>query len=537
MRTKVFWSFKSKLLEASTMQQSYKLKASPLSEKYLLELKFPGNGDNIADADRLRQALETQIGCPVSIPLELLREIPAKLRQNDWKVTVTIGYYWPPGWGLERLAAELVELGPGSDRLGPFGLAVDLGSTTVGGYLWDLGSGKLLAADGVTNAQTRLGEDILTRIHYAATPQGLAELQQLASMSINRIIDLVTKQANIVPHDITAGVISGNTTMVHLLLGLPTANICRNPYVPVVNAPGFFPAAMIGLDLHPRALVYLLPSVGSYVGGDILAGILASGMHRQKEISLLADIGTNGEIVLGNREWLVVAAGAAGPALEGGVVACGMRAEPGAVCQVRIDADTGKVTYRTIGDVPARGICGSGLVDAIAQALLAGIINQRGELREPLTSLVVVPAEESATGQPIELTPVDIQRLLRTKAAVNAIIATLLESVGCTFADLKYFYAAGAFGDHLDIESAITLGLYPDLPRENIIRLGNSSGTGASLVLTDINKAQELEEIARRVTYLEMNNSLQFMAHFTAGLFFPHTDLDLFPTVKARLKH
>lgn len=520
------------------MKQSHKLKASPLSEKYLLELKFPGNGDNIADADRLRQTLGTQIGCPVSIPLELLREIPAKLRQNDWKVTATVCYYWPPGWGLERLAAELVELGPYSDRLGPFGLAVDLGSTTVGGYLWDLGSGKLLAADGVVNAQTRLGEDILTRIHYADTPQGLAELQQAAVTSINMVIDLVTKQANIEPQDITAGVISGNTTMVHLLLSLPPANICRSPYVPVVNASEFFPAAMIGLDLHPRALVYLLPSVGSYVGGDILAGILASGMHRQKEIGLLADIGTNGEMVLGNREWLVVAAGAAGPALEGGVVACGMRAEPGAVCQVRIDAATGKVSYRTIEDIPARGICGSGIVDAIAQALLAGIVNKRGQLREPLTSLMVVPPEESATGQPIEITAVDIQRLLRTKAAANAIMATLLESVGCTFADLEYFYAAGAFGEHLDIESAIILGLYPDLPREDIICLGNSSSTGASLVLTDINKGQELlEEIARRVTYLEMNDSLQFMAHFTAGMFFPHTDLDLFPTVKARLKY
>lgn len=389
----------------------------------------------------------------------------------------------------------------------------------------------------MVNAQTRLGEDILTRIYYGATPQGLAELQQAAVTSINRIIDLVTKQANIEPRDIIAAVISGNTTMVHLLLGLPPTNICQSPYVPAVNAPGFFPAATIGLDLHPRALFYLLPSVGSYVGGDILAGILASGMHRQEEISLLADIGTNGEMVLGNREWLVVAAGAAGPALEGGVVACGMRAEPGAVCQVRIDADTGKVNYRTIGEVRARGICGSGIVDAIAQALLAGIVDRRGQLREPLTSLVIVPPEESATGQPIEITAVDIQRLLRTKAAVNAIMATLLESVGCAFADLKYFYAAGAFGEHLDIESAITLGLYPDLPREDIIRLGNSSGTGASLVLTDINKGQELEEITRRVTYLEMNNNLQFMAHFTAGLFFPHTDLDLFPTVKARLKY
>lgn len=518
------------------MMQHGKLKRKALSEKYRLELKAPASGDNVADVDRFRQALEKQTGCPVSIPVELLKEVPAILRQNGWAVTTTVAYSWPPGWGLERLAAEVVEVGPASNLSGPFGLAVDLGSTTVGGYLWDLSSERLLAADGVVNAQTKIGEDILTRIHYGATPQGLVELQQAAVASINELIALVTRRAGIRPQDITAGVISGNTTMIHLLLGLSPTNICRSPYVPVINAPGFISATRVGLGIHPHSLVYILPSVGSYVGGDILSGILASGMHRRAEIGLLADIGTNGEMVLGNREWLVAAAGAAGPALEGGVVACGMRAEPGAVYKVRIDSHTGMVTYRTIEDKPARGICGSGVVDAVAQGLLAGIISRQGEFRKPLSSLIIVPAEESATGKPIELTTKDIQRLLRTKAAANAIMFTLFESVGCSVADLTYFYAAGAFGEHLDIESAVTIGLYPDLPRENIIRLGNSSGTGASLILNDISKAQELEEIATRITYVEMNDNPRFMAHFSAGLFFPHTDLDLFPSVKSRLQ-
>lgn len=518
------------------MVERYKFKGRALTEKFQLELKPPGSGDNIADTDRLRQALERRSSCPVGIPLDLLKEFPTRLRQQEWKVTVTVGYYWPPGWGLKGLTARLVEVEPGFDYSGPFGVAVDLGSTTVAGYLWDLGVGRLVTAYSTFNAQVKVGEDILTRIHHAATSQGLRELQEDAVASINRVIALLARQANIRPHAITAGVISGNTTMVHLLLGLPPTNICRSPYVPVVNAPGFIAAEQIGLYIHPQAVVYFLPGVGSYVGGDILAGILASGMHRQEHIGLLADIGTNGEMVLGNREWLVAAAGAAGPALEGGVISCGMRAEPGAVYKVHIDSQTGKITYQTIGSEPARGICGSGVVDAIAQGLLAGIITQRGELRAPLASLVVVPAEESATRKPIELTTTDIQRFLRTKAAANAIMFTLLESVGCTLKDVKYFYAAGAFGEHLDVESAVVVGLYPDLPRENIISLGNSSLMGASLILTDLRKGQEVEEIARRVTYVEMNNSPRFMSHFTAGLFFPHTDLHLFPSVQDRLK-
>ena len=278
--------------------------------------------------------------------------------------------------------------------------------------------------------------------------------------------------------------------------------------------------------------------MGSYVGGDVIAGILVSAMHKRQEVSLLVDIGTNGEIILGNSDWLVACAGAAGPALEGGVVASGMRAEQGAVDKVCINQN-GVVDYHVIGGgqrrCEAAGICGSGLVDCLAELLLAGIIDRSGRFVDGRQSLIVVPASESVNGKDIVITQTDIDNIMRTKGAVNAAVEVLLESVGCAMEDVRHFFAAGAFGKHLDIESAVTIGLYPDLPREKMIQLGNSSLEGARQALLSADKLQEAEEITSKITYFELNANQSFMNKFVGCKFFPHTNLEYYPTVRARL--
>jgi len=304
----------------------------------------------------------------------------------------------------------------------------------------------------------------------------------------------------------------------------------------VVNDPGIIIADQLGLKVLKKAPVYIFPSVGSYLGGDIVAGVLASGMHKRDELALLVDIGTNGEIVMGNAHWLVACAGAAGPALEGGVAASGMRAEQGAISEIQIEQHTGKVQYHTIGGREPMGICGSGLVDGIAEMFLAGLIDRSGRFREGRDYLVVVPSRQSGTGKDIVISQQDISNLMRTKGAVNAALELLLESVGCGLNDLERFYAAGAFGHHLDFESAVTLGLYPDLPRERMVKIGNSSGEGARLALMSRKCIEEARHIAANITYFELNANQEFMNKFVSSKFIPHTNMDFYPSVKKRLR-
>ncbi|MCG8402580.1 MAG: ASKHA domain-containing protein, partial [Firmicutes bacterium] len=416
-----------------------------------------------------------------------------------------------------------------------YGLAVDLGTTTVVGYLVDLCSGKILGTAADYNGQIGCGEDILTRIHAAGDTGGGKQLQQAVVKTLNGIIARLAAGEQIEARKISAVTVGANTTMVHLLLGLDPSRICRAPYIPLVNQISGVRAAEIGLAVNPEAPLYCLPGVGSYVGGDIIGGILVSGMHRKPEVALFVDIGTNGEMVLGNSDWLAACAGAAGPALEGGVARHGMRAEPGAVYRVRIDPANGGVDYKTVNGQKAVGICGSGLVDCLAELFLAGIIDQAGKFWDGREEFVVVPASESATGGDIAFTQTDINNIMRTKGAVNAALEFLMESVGCGMDDLDAFYAAGAFGQFLDLESAITIGLYPDLPREKMVRLGNSSGEGARLALISKQCRREAREILRSITYLELVASDVFMNKFAGSKFLPHTNLDYYPTVKQKL--
>jgi uncharacterized 2Fe-2S/4Fe-4S cluster protein (DUF4445 family) len=294
--------------------------------------------------------------------------------------------------------------------------------------------------------------------------------------------------------------------------------------------------------MHPRGPVYLFPNVGSYLGGDILAGIQFSRLHGQETLALLVDVGTNAEVVLGNSQWLLGCAGAAGPALEGGVAAMGMTAGPGAIEQVRIDPRTRELRFQQIGGGLPAGICGSGLIDLVAEMFLAGLIDIRGKFNRQVKTAHwveldgqpayrLVPAARTRNGRPIVFTQIDLDILLRSKAAMYTILTTLVQSVGHELDEVEQFFIAGAFGNHIDPEKAIAIGLLPDLPRERFVPLGNASLKGAAELLLDYRKQEEVRRIAGALTYLEMNVNQDFMNRFSAARFLPHTDLSLFPSV------
>lgn len=497
-----------------------------LSKKLYVELSPPRLGDNRADVERLLAALPADSGA-VSVPLNVMRRTSGILRESDWRVTVTLGR---TGGGWRLLALE-----PGDTTGRQYGLAVDAGTTAIAAAIVDLVSGKTMAAAAGENMQTPAGEDILTRI-LAAEEAGLAELQVLLLESINRIAEEAASDAGVSLTEVTSVAVGANTAVIHFFLGLDPSRICREPYIPVVNNPGFLRAGDLWLAVHPEAVVYCLPGVGSYVGGDAAAGILVSGMCRENETALFMDIGTNGEMVIGNRDWLVAAAGAAGPALESGVVRQGMRAGPGAVEHVCIDPRTKAVEYRIMDGGRAKGLCGSAVVDALAGMLTAGIIDRAGRFRDGREAFVIVPASETESGADIVISQQDIKSFLKTKGAVNAAMETLLAAVGVEPAEIGRFYAAGAFGENLDVEAAVTIGLYPDLARERIGLLGNTSLEGARRALVSEEARRELEEICRRVTYFELNVNADFMNRFAGSRFFPHTDISLYPSVEKKLK-
>ncbi|MHB8156371.1 MAG: ASKHA domain-containing protein [Desulfocucumaceae bacterium] len=499
----------------------------PISKKFFIELPKPGLSDNCADVDRVRQELVKLVG-PVSVEIDLMSSISSILRASDWSVTATVG--------VSDLGWKLVGLEGGDTTARHFGLAIDIGTTTVVVYLIDMRTGAVMDVGADYNGQIQYGEDILTRIFSARESGGTEKLQRAVIDSLNGITKRLALKGNIdLEREISAVSIGANTTMVHLLLGLDPGNICVAPYIPVVNSPGIAEAGSLGLAANKKAPVFIFPSIGSYLGGDVIAGVLASEMYKNDELALLVDIGTNGEIVLGNSQWMVACAGAAGPALEGGVAASGMRAEPGAIYEIKINHLTGGVESRTIGEEAPRGICGSGLVDGIADLFLAGLIDRSGRFRDGREHFVVVPSDQSGTGRNIVISQVDISNFMRTKGAVNAAVELLIESVGCDLKDIEKFYAAGAFGHHLDIESAVTLGLYPDLPRPRMVKVGNSSGEGARMALMSLKCRQDAADIAKNITYFELNSNQEFMNKFVSSKFIPHTNMDYFPTVKKRL--
>ncbi len=495
----------------------------------------PSLEDNTADVDRLLKAIKKSMGTSsVTAGFSLLKQIPRRLRECDFSVRAIL-YKSHDTW-------QLIDIQP-AQSTGIYGLALDLGTSTVVIRLMDLSTSKIMEETNFHNPQIEIGPDVLSRIHFAATKGGLEKLQSLLIEALNREINRLTETHAIAPESIAGISAAGNTAMTHLFLGLDPYWIIREPYIPVVNGLQLLRASDLGICVHPQAPVLVFPNVGSYFGGDLIAGILSSGIAEGEDISLLVDVGTNAEVVIGNRDWLMACAGAAGPALEGGVAGMGMMAGPGVIDRVAIDPETGRFDINVIGHQPPVGICGSGLIDLVAQLFLAGAIDMRGKfvparcgprlaVRDGVPHLIIVSSTHSGTGEHLTLSQPDIDALIRSKAAMYTILTTISNTVNVPFREIHRFYVAGTFGAYINPGSAVTLGMIPDLPLDTYVPLGNTSIEGASRALVSARSRDRISEIRDMITYLELNVNQEFMNLFSAAKFIPHTDRSLFPSVK-----
>lgn len=502
----------------------------PLAESFRVEMEAPSLDDNLADLERLRCAL----GRPeVTIALPALRSLPAVLRSSGWKVSATV---------VRAGKEEIIEVRPDGD-VKDIGAAIDIGTTTVALELVDLRTGQVLAQASDYNRQMVAGEDVLARIAYAEE-KGPERLQELIIGTINRLVERlcsVDGQGNVRFHadDIKAVSVGANPAMAILLLGLDPKHIRYEPYIPAFHESPMVRAAEIGLRAHSRAPVYCIPGRAAYVGGDVTADVLLSGMHLRDELSLLIDVGTNGEVVLGNREWMVTCSTSAGPAFEGGEVSCGMRAMNGAIDSVTIS--NGELKVSTIGSREPVGICGSGLIDLVAQMFQGGWIDRKGRFVSDVSERIrnidgVVSALVHSGEADILINEDDIANILRTKAAMYAGCAVLLNSVDLTFDDVDRAYIAGGFGSHINVANAQLIGLLPDVPRERFEFIGNGSLGGARTCLLSSDARKAARSIFDSMTYLDLSSSSMFFDQYSSALFLPHTDLDQFPSVKERLK-
>lgn len=512
----------------------------PSVRKYYVELEPPTLTNPSPDLSRLLWGIQKR-GGPVAekmyAPLEMLREIPAMLRHSDWKVTGTIALV-PGGYRLIDLQENDT-----SKRL--YGAAIDLGSTTVVVYLWDLVAGNVVGIASNYNKQISCGEDILARVNFARK-NGLSKLQALAAESINTALTTASDTAGIDRDDIYEVVVAGNTVMTHMLLGIDPAYIIAAPYVPVVRRALSVAAKRLGIACNPNGGVFAFPAVSDFIGGDIIADILSCGMSEREEVSLLIDIGTNFEVVLGNREWMFSCAGAAGPALEGGEVLFGMRANPGAIDKITIEPETLKPVFSTINGIKPRGMTGSGLIDLLAELLVTCVIDRNGRINTGINNprirkathfpeFVVVWAQDTGIGKDIVITENDIKNLIMSKASVHAACVTLMKEAGVSRHDIATIYFAGAFGNYLNIKNATTIGLIPEIPYDHIKNIGNGAVTGANIALINRRKRKTLDEIALKIAYIELNAEPAFMDEYTSSTFLPHTDLSLFPQVQKML--
>lgn len=508
-----------------------------LSEKIFLQLNMPTEDQNLGDRERIVLALQMLGYEPVSIPLPVLRKLYPLCRDCGYDITVS----------LVRRETDWVvtDVEPGDRTQQHYGLAVDYGSTTIIMQLADLCSGEVLAQAKCVNAQAQYGRDILTRITYAMEkPTHAEDLQRATAESFNALLAELTAQSGVDAAQCPVMVISGNTTMVHFLLQLDAWTVFAAPYAPVTTAPGWLWGRELGLEFD--GLVYFIPAASNYVGGDIVSGLLTLDLHKQEEPCLFFDIGTNGELVLGNRDWMLAGAGAAGPALEGDVSRFGMRAAEGAIDHIYIEGSDCR--YTTIGGTKPRGICGSGIIDLMAQMRLNGWINIAGKLQPEATERVIwladegqyaavyATAAESATGEALFFAQTDIEQYIEAKAAAYTMIECLLESAGCRPEDLAHVYLSGAFTAHSDLESAITIGVFPDLPRERYTALQNTSLDGARLTLLDRDKPAKATALAESIYCVQFASIPDFLMRMYGAKFIPHTDMTRYPTIAEKIE-
>ncbi|MBL0715145.1 MAG: DUF4445 domain-containing protein [Desulfosarcina sp.] len=507
----------------------------PMLKEIPLVLDPPTLEDAVSDLDRLKRGLKKE-NCDIerlNVGLPVMRQLAAALRTESWKMTVSVIQ--------RRCSNEILEVRPGNGAAPSLGLAIDVGTTSIVVYLVDMADGTIVAAASGHNRQAACGDDVINRM-VCAEKHGVRNLSRMALATINNLIDEALASAGAESGQVKNVVISGNTTMAHLLLEIEPRYIRRAPYIPTVTEFPILKAGDIGLTANPIAAVFIMPGPASYVGGDIVSGLLYTGLHRDDRLTLFIDVGTNGEIVLGNQDWMMTAACSAGPAFEGGGIRWGMRAEEGAIEKLTIDPGTLVPDIATVGDQPPRGICGSGMIDLIAELLEADIIDRSGHFHtdrdhpriktvndEP--AYVLVLADRTPMNEEIVFTESDLKNLIYSKGAVYSGFTTLLNEAGLDFAMVERMVITGGFGQYLNIEKAVRIGLLPDIERQKFEYLGNSSIAGAYMALLSDDHRREAQEICNNMTYIDFSSNTRYMDEFTSALFLPHTNLEMFPSV------
>jgi uncharacterized 2Fe-2S/4Fe-4S cluster protein (DUF4445 family) len=546
----------------------YDIHDQPL-RKYTITLESPSMQDQTDDWSRLRRELERRYNLEgLRIQLAVLKKLGRVLREGEWTVTAVVEL---DAWDRPEGPPCVIDIMPGEHLESLWAVAIDIGTTSNHVWLVDLISGEVMAQKADYNGQIARGEDVISRIIYASKGRkngstekqkgegapildlqslergesGLEELQRLVMETLNRLIEEAAQERGISTNEIYKAVVAGNSTMIHLFAGIPPDTIRLMPFITTINELPPLRAHAVGLNINSVGRVDCLPGVASYVGADITAGVVSSGMCKAGTLSLFIDIGTNGEIALGDCTWLISCACSAGPAFEGAGVVHGMRATAGAIEEVWIAPESFDVSYRVIEDGKPRGFCGSGLISLLAELFVAGVIDKSGNIDLTLPTkrvregehgaeYVVAWADESATGEDIAITAVDIDNLMRAKAAIYAGFSILARSVGLSLADVEQVLIGGAFGQYINVENAIQIGLLPDKPFESFQFLGNTSVKGAYMALISREMRGRVHGISEMMTYLELSADNTFFDEFNAALFLPHTDESLFPSVAAK---
>ena len=511
----------------------------PAVRKYYVEIPPATLDDPLGDWERLQAELDKSFDLDnLTIDYQTLLSLQKVIRQGSWKVTVSV-------W-LDR---EVIEIEPGLVA-GSYGLAVDIGTTTVAGYLCDLTSGEVVATESMMNPQVSYGEDVMSRITYTVTNKdGLEHMNQAIIKGLNQIAGRAAARAGIKRQDIVDMTIVGNTCMHHIFLNIDPQYIGRSPFPPSLHHSLDIKARDLGLKVSPGAYVHVLPIEAGFVGADNIGVLIAEEPYNQDNMALIIDIGTNGELVLGNRNKLVSSSCATGPAFEGAHIKHGMRAAPGAIEKIEIDPDSREVRFKVIGKadwntdldvVDAKGICGSGIIDAIAQMFKAGILQQNGRFNINLEiprlritddgpEFVIAWADETSIGQDIVVCQQDVRAVQLAKGAMYAGAKIMMRRLGVK--NLDKVILAGAFGSYIDKESAATMGLFPDCALDNVYAIGNAAGDGARIALLNVDKRREADEIARKVEYIELTVEPNFDKIFSQAMWFPHMK-DTFPHLK-----
>ena len=502
-----------------------------------VEVERPSLSNNTADVERLEKSLMNELKTGhIRIPLPVIRNLPSSLRFWGFRAKAVLF--------RDRESWVLIGLFPPDTEKAILGAAIDIGTTRIEMAIMNLETGIEVGNIGFDNPQALIGPDVLTRIHYSAKPGGLEELNCLVIEAVNRNLAHLCKAHGYEKEDIYLATAAGNTAMTHLFMGIESFDIIKEPYIPCTNIPGTISAQSLNLDINEKGLVYLFPNIGSYFGGDLIAGILFSDLDKKEEPCLMVDVGTNAEIVVGSKDFLIACAGAAGPALEGGMSKMGMTAKPGVIDRVWVDPKSREICFHAIEDQKPVGICGSGMIDLAAALFVSGRIDIRGRFsetacgkslmdRDGLKSFALVETGLSGTGEPILLSQVDLNSLTSSKAAMYTILEVIVKNTaGLEFTDLKKFYVAGTFGSFINPVSAISIGMLPDIPLSTFEVLGNSSLGGAKLLLTSPDAFDRILNIRQSITYIELNVNQEFMNMFSGAKFYPHTDAARFPSVR-----